>query len=84
MIVVDAAANIGLYSLIASSHIGIKGKVFSFEPSKVTFQRLIDNIKLNQFSNIIPTNIGLGDKINEKLNLQQEIGNGDAERYVIY
>jgi|AntAceMinimDraft_3_1070362.scaffolds.fasta_scaffold17002_2 FkbM family methyltransferase len=82
MVVVDAGANIGLYSLIASKLIGIKGKVFSFEPSKETFQRLLDNIELNKLSNITPLNKGLGDKLNEKLILRQDIGNGDAERYL--
>jgi len=82
MIVVDAGANIGLYSLIASKLIGLKGKVFSFEPSKETFQRLLNNIELNKFSNIIPINKGLGDTSNEKLILRQDIGFGDAERYL--
>ncbi len=82
MTIVDAGANIGLYSLIASQLIGSKGRVFSFEPSKETFQRLTDNIKLNGFNNITPFNNGLGDKPNEKLILRQDIGNEDAERYL--
>ncbi len=80
--IVDAGANIGLYSLIASQLVGPKGRVFSFEPSKQTFQRLSDNIKLNGFNNIKPFNNGLGDKPNEKLILRQDVGNEDAERYL--
>jgi FkbM family methyltransferase len=82
MTIVDAGANIGLYSLIASKRVGVKGKVFSFEPSKETFQRLLNNIRLNGFSNINPINFGLGDKPNEKLILRQDKGYGDAERYL--
>lgn len=82
MIIVDAGANIGLYSLIASQSVGLNGKVFSFEPSIQTFQRLSDNIKLNGFKNITPFNKGLGDKLNEKLILRQDVGNEDAERYL--
>ena len=82
MIVVDAGANIGLYSLIASKIAGLKGKVFSFEPSKETFKRLENNIKLNNFHNITAVNEGLGDKPNEKLILRQDSGYGDAERYL--
>lgn len=82
MTIVDAGANIGLYSLIASKIVGVKGKVFSFEPSKETFQRFLNNIKLNRFTNITPLNFGLGDQPNEKLILRQDNGYGDAERYL--
>ena len=82
MTIVDAGANIGFYSLIASGLVGPTGKVISFEPSKETFTRLLDNIKLNEFSNIIPFNNGLGDKANEKLVLRQDVGYKDAERYL--
>tara|TARA_B110000285_G_C14590728_1_gene366281 strand:+ start:37 stop:417 length:381 start_codon:yes stop_codon:yes gene_type:complete len=44
MVVVDAGANIGLYTLIASELTGKKGKVFSFEPSKETFKRNFQKI----------------------------------------
>lgn len=82
MTIVDAGANIGLYSLIASKLVGDDGRVFSFEPSKETFKRFMNNIKLNQSKNITAFNNGLGDKIDEKLLLRQEIGYGDAERYL--
>jgi len=82
MNVIDAGANIGLYSLIASQLVGQKGEILSFEPSKETFLRLLNNIKLNNSQNIIPLNIGLGNKINETLILRQDAGYGDAERYL--
>jgi FkbM family methyltransferase len=82
MTIVDAGANIGLYSLIGSTLVGDKGSVFSFEPSLETFQRFQNNIKLNRISNITPLNFGLGDKPNEKLILRQDKGYGDAERYL--
>lgn len=82
MIIVDAGANIGLYSLISSRLVGEDGKVFSFEPSKETFGRLLINIKLNGISNISAVNCGLGDQSNQKLILRQDKGYGDAERYL--
>lgn len=82
MTVIDAGANIGLYSLIAGKLVGSKGKVISFEPSKETFVRFKNNINLNKLSNIIPVNCGLGDNPNEQLVLRQDIGNLDAERYL--
>ena len=40
MVFVDAGANIGQYSLIASKLVGPRGQVHAFEPDPVTFQRL--------------------------------------------
>lgn len=83
MTIVDAGANIGLYSLIAAQIVGSTGKIFSFEPSIETFQRLLSNIKVNKFNNIKPLNFGLGDKTNERLILRQDEGYEDAERYLV-
>lgn len=82
MTIIDAGANIGLYSLIGSSLIGDSGKVLAFEPSKETFRRLQSNIKLNGFTNITPFNYALGEK-SETLTLRQGVGYGDAERYLL-
>lgn len=83
MTVVDAGANIGLYSLIASQIVGSDGNIFSFEPSSETFQRLLSNIKQNKCNNIKPFNFGLGDKTNQRLILRQDEGYQDAERYLV-
>ena len=82
-ILIDAGANIGLYSIVGSRLIGPTGKVFSFEPSKSTFNLLLNNIKLNKVKNIIPTNIGLGDNIGETISLSHNIEGGDAENYIL-
>ncbi len=55
----DIGANIGLFSLTASKIIGESGKIFSFEPTPVTFQRLQENIKLNNLVMITALNVGL-------------------------
>jgi FkbM family methyltransferase len=83
MTVVDAGANIGLYSLVASKIVGDSGKVFSYEPSFETFQRLKKNIEINNVSNIFLTNCGLGETEDEVLILRQDIGTKDAERYIM-
>lgn len=82
MIVVDAGANIGLYTLIAGNLVGDNGRVYSFEPSNETFERLKKNIALNNLHNILAVNLGLGENPNEKLILRQDVGYGDAERYL--
>lgn len=81
-VVVDAGANIGLYSIVGSRVVGQSGKVYCFEPSGKTFDILVKNIELNQCRNIHPVNFGLGEKRVEKMELFQEKGYGDAERYV--
>ena len=58
----DIGANIGLYSLQASEIIGKNGVIYSFEPTPITFKRLIENIKLNNYNNIKTINIGFSNK----------------------
>jgi FkbM family methyltransferase len=64
-IFIDIGTNIGLFSLIASKIVGDEGKVLSFEPAPLTFSRLNENVKLNNFKNIDTRNIGLSDKKGE-------------------
>ena len=72
-IFVDIGANIGLFSLIASQLVGEKGKVISFEPSPITFNRLQENINLNKFSNIEVVNKGISDNVGKlSINLYEE------------
>jgi FkbM family methyltransferase len=53
---IDVGANIGIFSLVAAKMVGATGKVISFEPTLSTFQRLNENIILNNFTNILPIN----------------------------
>jgi len=59
---VDVGANIGLFTLIAASCVGPKGKVVAFEPTKVTYTRLVENIRLNNLSNVSCVNLALSDR----------------------
>ncbi|MDB5243613.1 MAG: hypothetical protein JWP57_4238 [Spirosoma sp.] len=56
---VDVGANIGLYSLIASSKVKNSGKVFAVEPSFREFKRLLSSITNNQKNNICSVNYAL-------------------------
>lgn len=76
-IFVDAGANIGLFTLPASSRVGNQGMVISYEPAPKTYERLVENIKLNNLKNIIPRNIGLSEKAG-RLNLQLSNNGYDA------
>lgn len=67
---IDIGSNIGLFSMHAAYIVGTGGKVIAFEPTPQTFERLNENVQLNQFGNIITNNIGLSDSEgNLKLNL---------------
>ena len=62
---VDIGANVGLYSLFAASIIGNESKVFAFEPYSLNFNILTENLKLNNFKNVILNKIAIANKVHE-------------------
>ena len=65
-IFIDVGAYIGEFTIFSAKRCS-NGKILSFEPDNNNYQRLIYNIKLNAFENIVPFNCGLSD---EKTNAQ--------------
>lgn len=57
----DFGANAGVFSLLAGEHLKA-GKVFSFEPNRHVYSKLLQNLHLNQAQNITPLNFGIGDR----------------------
>lgn len=57
----DIGAHVGRYSLLVAKKLE-KGCVYCFEPSIMTYDALIKNIKLNNFKNIIPNRLALSNK----------------------
>jgi FkbM family methyltransferase len=53
MNVVDMGANIGYYTLLAARRVGLKGKVYAFEPEPRNFKLLLENIRLNGYKNVV-------------------------------
>lgn len=51
-VAVDVGANIGYFSLLASSLVGNEGKVISIEASPTIFEKLRNNVSLNRVENI--------------------------------
>lgn len=49
----DVGAYIGVYSLLMAQAVGQRGRIHAFEPSRMAFQRLLENIATNGFSNIV-------------------------------
>ena len=60
-VVFDIGANVGLFSILGSDLVGESGQIWSFEPSKETFEALKENLKLNKCENVIASPIALAD-----------------------
>ena len=56
MVVVDAGANIGVYTLLAARAAGPAGRVIAFEPDPHTFEILSENVSRNGLSNVVLVN----------------------------
>ena len=52
MVFIDAGANEGMYTLLASRRAGNEGRVYAFEPSAREFERLQANVALNRLENV--------------------------------
>lgn len=59
MVAFDVGSNLGEIGLCASRRVGQTGKVFCFEPMNDLFESLVENIRINEVSNITAVNIGL-------------------------
>jgi FkbM family methyltransferase len=65
LVIIDIGAHVGLYTLYSKF---FKNHTFySFEPYNIAFNHLINNIKLNEIKNVKLFNIGLSNKIEQKL-----------------
>jgi len=60
----DIGANIGVYSLLAASKIKT-GSIYAFEALPKNYQRLQENIALNQISNIQIYQVAISDQVGE-------------------
>ncbi len=64
---VDVGANVGLFSLIAARAVGPDGHVIAFEPSPKICQRLMENVLLNDFTNVQIIQSALSSKTGESV-----------------
>jgi len=82
MRMVDVGANIGLYSILGSSRVGDTGRVWAFEPSRESYDRLVRNLQLNECGCVQPIQVALGDAPDRLSTLTCDAGYGDAYRYL--
>ena len=80
-VVVDAGANVGIYSQFLARCVGPGGVVHSFEPSPENFGRL--HAALSQFSNVRLNQLAVSDKTGDSLLYVSEELNVDHRAYPI-
>jgi len=56
--VIDAGSNVGVFTLYAA-HKAKNGKVFAIETDKYEYKRLVENVEINKFKNIVTINAAL-------------------------
>lgn len=83
MNVIDIGANIGLYSIVADKIIGNNGNVWAFEPASDTYQRLLENLTLNNSNSVKPAKMAIANVDNGVMGLQRDPGYQDGERYLL-
>jgi FkbM family methyltransferase len=79
MRVVDVGANIGLYSILGASRVGDTGRVWAFEPSRESYDRLLRNLELNRCGCVQSIQAALGDAPNRSSTLMSDAGYGEHE-----
>lgn len=78
---IDAGANFGYYSLLASEFID-SGKIYAIEPNPFVFEVLEANVALAKNANVEPSNIGLSSgKVDELTLYWYEGANGNGMLY---
>jgi FkbM family methyltransferase len=78
----DVGANIGYFSLVAASVLKNRGQIVSFEPGRIAYERLEDNVSLNPFTNILIYKLAVTDKSGEGvLYLSGDVADSGANLY---
>jgi len=62
----DVGANLGYYTLLASTKVGSDGSVHAFEPAPAQFKHLNLNMRVNRATNIILNNVALAETAGER------------------
>ena len=81
MVFVDIGANIGYYSIFASSRASHDLTLLSFEPHPETYAKLLYNLELNGAPTQNVLNCGLGDEVGE-LDLWSEVTNAGGNSFI--
>ncbi len=61
-IAIDIGAHVGYFSLLFRLMVGAGGSVYAFEPSTDTYRRLVHNVMINRFTNLLPLPLAVADR----------------------
>ena len=64
-VVFDIGSNIGAFTVPFAKKVGELGQVYAFEPQKVIYDLLQDNVNKNKLKNVKIFNVGIGKKKEE-------------------
>lgn len=56
----DVGAHIGAHTLRMAQLVGPEGRVYAFEPQKKIFRELVNNLRLNGITNVVPCRFAIG------------------------
>jgi FkbM family methyltransferase len=62
-IILDVGAWEGSFTLLCSNLVGLKGKVYAFDPDRIAFSNLQKNVRKNKIKNVYLENVGLSNSI---------------------
>lgn len=83
-VVIDIGAYVdGWYTLLAAKLAGNKGHVFAFEPHPIYFQRLKENVQLNQFTNVTLERLGIFNKNGSSTFYEAQFGSSIIKSQVV-
>lgn len=87
MVAVDVGANVGIYTKFLARQVGEKGAVFAFEPSRLNFDRLLDNVR---HLNVTTVEAAVGEKsgsaklyLSESANIDHRMYDSGDDRSVV-
>jgi FkbM family methyltransferase len=72
----DIGANVGVFTVPAAKKL-CTGRVFAFEPAAWTYERLLENVRLNRVTNVHAVRSAVGE-INGKASLKVNVGGKDG------
>lgn len=59
----DIGSHVGMIAIYLGKIVGEKGKIYCFEPFPISFERLKNNIYINNFNNIQLNNLAISDSV---------------------
>lgn len=80
---IDIGANIGGYALFAAAKAGPRARILAIEPQPEIFERLIFNIRQNEFANIKAIDCAVSDKDGEIILFLDKDNRGESSMRIV-